>query len=149
MQFIQSGVSPRHAIYSVWGQPQTSKMDLWDQVYIMSYLVPEDQIGTLGLSPNHSISTVWGQPQRSIMDLWDQVYIMSYLVPEDQIETLGLSLFTTIIVDSNFSTLGLVPIRSWLHIITIKPKLNREIQTAVTIDISCHGLASTLSKYQY
>ena len=46
------------------------------------------------------------------MDLWDQVYIMSYLVPEDQIETLGLSLFTTIIVDSNFLTLGLVPIRS-------------------------------------
>ena len=112
MQFIQSGVSPRHAIYSVWGQPQTFKMDLWDQVYIMSYLVPEDQIGTLGLSPNHSISSVWGQPQRSKMDLWDQVYIMSYLVPEDQIETLGLSLFTTIIVDSNFSTLGLVPIRS-------------------------------------
>ena len=112
MQFIQSGVSPRHAIYSVWGQPQTSKIDLWDQVYIMSHLVPEDQIETLGLSPNHSISLVWGQPQRSKMDLWDQVYIMSYLVPEDQIETLGLSLFTTIIVDSNFSTLGLVPIRS-------------------------------------
>ena len=73
-------------------------MDLWDQVYIMrdqvyimSYLVPQDQIGTLGLSPNHSISSVWGQPQRSKMDLWDQVYIMSYLVPEDQIGTMGLS----------------------------------------------------------